>query len=93
MLSNSRLLRVSSAEIGEKGSPDLGVLGLSGLPANAWDFRFIDMVLVKKEKVFLDKVTALVSERWDLERTRGVGVEEKRRESMALLSHRVLVWF
>lgn len=50
MLSVIRDLRVSSAVVGEKRSFLLGVLDLSGFPANAWEFRFMDMVVVMLRK-------------------------------------------
>jgi hypothetical protein len=44
VVSKSWVLRVSRAEIGEDGSSGFGVLDLKGLPAKAWDFKFMAMV-------------------------------------------------
>lgn len=42
--------------MGEKGSPGFGVLDLRGLPAKAWDRRFMDMVVEIQEKALLVKL-------------------------------------
>lgn len=46
MISEIRDVRVSNAVVGENGSPRFGVLDISGLPANAWQCRFMDMMMV-----------------------------------------------
>lgn len=72
-------MRDSKAEIGENGSSGFGVRDLNGLPANAWDCKLTDMVVlaVREERAV---VRARV-----LERRQKVGDdEEKMSESMAM---------
>lgn len=54
-LSKSCVLRVSKAWVGENGSLGFGVMDLRGLPAKAWDWRFMDMVVEIEQRVFLVK--------------------------------------
>lgn len=50
LLSEIRVLRVSSAVAGENGSTRFGVLDLRGLPAKACVCRFMDMVVMLRMK-------------------------------------------
>lgn len=76
-------MRVSRAEVGDKGSVGLRVLDLRGLPAKAWDWRFMDMVVVEamKNGRVLVKV-GLIESFLEREQRRVVVGDEKRRESI-----------
>lgn len=85
VVSKSWVLRVSRAELGENGSLGLGVLDRMGLPAKAWDCRFIDMVVAVERwnSVVLASERGLRRRRWFLEMERtGEDEKERRRESM-----------
>lgn len=58
--SKSWVLRVSRAGIGANGSSAFGVLDLKGLPAKAWDFKFIAMVDVDMVLVMVRRERVLV---------------------------------
>lgn len=79
-------LRVSREEVREKGSVDLGVLSLVGLPAKAWDWRRReDMVVVERrwwwwwrrrenERRDLRKRVVVVGKEVEEERKRSIGI-------------------
>lgn len=49
-------MRVSRAWVGEKGSLGFRVLDLRGLPAKAWDWRFMDIVVETEQRVLLERL-------------------------------------
>lgn len=73
-------MRVSRAWVGEKGSLSFGVLDLRGLPAKAWDWRFMDMVVGTEQRVLLVKLGRTSF----LDRARRCSEQEEKRDSLTM---------
>lgn len=80
-------LSVSRAEFEEKGSFDLGVLALMGLPAKAWDWRLMEDMVEKRRR----ESGGVSLERERKREVAAVVVAEERNKSIGALSH--LRWF